>query len=1385
MEDGHVHADGGCDRQLHGIAMHGMHVLNRRPGPNYLHGLDPKNRQRDSSQCPGSTGGTGAGTEAVRGAGASARSRPGRVLVPSQEHECDETRGTFTRRGGQDALPGDQASDRRDVDTSRRVTRVHVTSSDTCLSRLCLGMVCCMVSQAAVLVPVPIATGLSRADVRRLAFPDSLRRGRRRVVLHSCCRRTLPRVVSPTGLFRKRGTPPFSDPGCRVSLSLDGGKSHVSHRLPSTSDLTCSSGEHEDKDMDKVLDPVTTTPLSPSLEATSMAVDPRPSAARTSALPRDWEDPTVVSRNKRRAHVPLHSHRDEDSAVRFWWKRSVDATAQGAEKAPWGDEAVEEAVASAKWWTEGLTRVKSLSGEWKFHLASKPEEVPDGFHTVDFDDSSWDTLKGEKLFLVFEAVDSAFYVWVNGTFVGYSQDSRLPAEFEISTHCHGLETSTPNVVAVQVMRWSDGSYLEDQDHWWLSGLHRDVLLLSKPQVHIGDYFVTTSLSEDFSCAQLEVSVVVEAPRDIVMRGGLLQCTVECVLYSDWERLDGNIMSDWKKPEEVVRTMMVPVGRDPIGCTAKCLISAVVVNPNLWSAEKPYLYTLVLSLVGADGVPMEYEACRVGFRNVAVGNKQLLVNGKPVILRGVNRHENHPRLGKTNVEACMVKDIVLMKQHNINAVRNSHYPMHPRWYELCDLLGLYMIDEANIETHGFDPEPWPFPHRQLTWDPEWLHAMMERTVRMVERDKNHPCILMWSLGNEAGYGPNHDAMAGWIRGRDRTRILHYEGGGSRTSTTDVVCPMYARVPDIVAIANDPHEWRPLILCEYSHAMGNSNGNIYKYWEAIEATYGLQGGFIWDWSDQGLLKEGSDGVKHWAFGGDFGDVPNDYNFCLNGIVWPDRTPHPALEEIKYLYQPVKILYDDECIKVFNREFFVTTSHLSFSWAVLADGFIVGSGSSWDIGPIGPIPPRSEVKIPFEKAPWKHLLSSASIVEDAEVFVDLKACLAHDLPWALRGHVVASQQVPIPSRLRVVTVRNNHETTDMPHRKTVVVVAEGDEVVTLSATTEGITGERMIVKIDKRKGTIVECLVNGVALLVEGPLPCFWRAPIDNDRGGGEGRSWESRWREVGLDKLSVTSVTDVAVHQSSDTSADVDLTLWLGTSSDQTEADETDAAEKEHSGTSGLFQVRVTYSIDGEAKSIVAEFKILPLSFLPPLPRVGVRMVVPHRLSKVAWYGRGPYECYPDRKISARIGAYSCRAADLHVPYIMPGECGGRADVRWMAILSETESKEDEGNQPAGLMASPARGSPPMQMNVSIYDASELDRCTHHEDLRPSSNGIQVRLDHQHMGVGGDDSWTPSVHEEFLVSSVPYSFAIQLCPIGNVEDARAKYSRLRSANAPVSG
>ncbi len=666
---------------------------------------------------------------------------------------------------------------------------------------------------------------------------------------------------------------------------------------------------------------------------------------------RDWENPGVTQLNRLEAHPPFCSWRSADDA-RTNQRSSQLRSLNGQWQFAWF--AAPEAVPES-WLTSDLPQADTVNvpSNWQMdgydapiytnvtypipvNPPYVPAQNPTGCYSLTFYiDDIW--LDEGQTRIIFDGVNSAFHLWCNGRWVGYGQDSRLPSEFDLSDYLQHGE----NRLAVMVLRWSDGSYLEDRDMWRMSGIFRDVSLLHKPTTQIRDLRINTWFNDDFSRATLAVEVRVAGNASEDLRVALQLWEGETLTAETNSPLGSEIIDERGAYHDRVTL---------------CLN---VKKPALWSAETPNLYRAVVQLRTADGALIEAEACDVGFRQVCIENGLLLLNGKPLLIRGTNRHEHHPINGQVMDEATMVQDIILMKQNNFNAVRCSHYPNHPLWYTLCDRYGLYVVDEANIETHGM------VPMNRLTDDPAWLPAMSQRVTRMVQRDRNHPSIIIWSLGNESGHGVNHDALYRWIKSEDPSRPVQYEGGGANTAATDIICPMYARVDQdqpfpaapkwsIKKWLSMPGEQRPLILCEYAHAMGNSFGGFAKYWQAFRQYPRLQGGFVWDWVDQSLTKYDENGKAWSAYGGDFGDTPNDRQFCMNGLVFADRTPHPALYEAKHeqqFFQFTLLPGAKRQIEVTSEYLFRRSDNEVLHWSIAQDGNPLAAGEIvLDIAPQG---------------------------------------------------------------------------------------------------------------------------------------------------------------------------------------------------------------------------------------------------------------------------------------------------------------------------------------------------------------------------------------------------------------------------------------------------
>jgi beta-galactosidase len=899
---------------------------------------------------------------------------------------------------------------------------------------------------------------------------------------------------------------------------------------------------------------------------------------------------------------------------------------------------------------------------------------PVGSYRRDFElPGSW---AGREVFLSFQGVESAFYVWINGLFVGYGEDSYTPDEFNV-TPC--LRAGTNNV-SVQVYRWSDGSWLEDQDFIRLSGIFRDVFLFSTPAVHIYDFRYTTDLDGEYVDADLNVKATVKhfgqtAPGDH---------RVEAVLY------DANQNS-------VIPPLAMKVsfsGGNEIEVTGKVAVE----DPLKWSAEHPNLYTLVLILRNPQGEIIETESCRAGFREFELSGGQMKINGKPIMFKGVNRHETDPDRGRSVTYDRMVQDIVIMKQHNINAVRTSHYPNHPLWYDLCDRYGIYVIDEANLESHGVR-------NTVPASDPRWRDNCVDRMKSMVERDKNHPCILIWSLGNEAGSGSNFQAMADWVRVHEPTRLVHYE---QYNEIADMTSTMYAGVESVRSYGASGSS-KPLILCEYAHSMGNSTGNLYQYWDAFEAYPNLQGGFIWDFVDQAL--RGPSGL---LYGGDWGDHPNDGNFCANGIISADRELQPEIVEVKKQYQDIKVRPIDLLrgrIEIINHFLFTNVNQFEGSWKLFADDREIRGGlfskSDIDVAPLGSRALTVD---------W----GQPALADGADYWLNISFKLAHDEPWAGAGHEVAFQQFKIPFDPPAAAM------VDTARMAAITTTESSDSII--------VQNDAFRLTFDKKAGAISSFHFQGIPLLAAGPVPHFWRAPNDNDKGNGM-PSRTGTWRNAGQNR----SLTGLGVKKISDHELQIVANFSYPTTT------------KSH----GF----VSYNIFGSG-DIHVSMTLAPGDALPEIPAVGMLLELPAVFENIDWYGRGPAENYWDRKLGSNVGVYHSTVDGLFVDYVEPQETGNRTDVRWVTLTNATG---------VGLMAC---GFPELEFNALRYTPQELEGKRHPFELVPSSHVILRLNDHQ-MGVGGDDSWGARPHPEFTLSpDSTYSYRFRLSPFISSETAMDK-------------
>ncbi len=954
-----------------------------------------------------------------------------------------------------------------------------------------------------------------------------------------------------------------------------------------------------------------------------------------------------------------------------------------------------------------------LGGTWRFHLAPNPGQAPDGCWLEDFDDSGWSLLPVPSLWplhgygapaytnidypfpldpphvpdenptgdhrlvfqldeswpqhpavLRFDGVDSCARVWLNGQELGVSRGSRLPVEFAAGPHLRAGR----NTLAVRVHQWSSGSYLEDQDMWWMPGIFRDVTLIRCPAGGVEDVFVHA----DYDAATGRGTLRVDATtRD----GAEARLSV---------------------PELDVRAL-------PAGDAAHL----AAVTP--WTAESPHLYRAVIA------TDTERVALRIGFRSVAVKDGQFTVNGRPVLLRGVNRHEHHPDHGRALPEQTHREDVLLMKQHNINAVRTAHYPPHPRFLDLCDELGLWVMVECDLETHGFGANLGP---TNPVDDPAWADACLNRMRRTVERDKNHPCVVMWSLGNESSTGRGLAAMAEWTHHRDPGRPVHYEGD-LECRYTDVYSRMYLPHDEVDAIGRhaeapleDPvadaqRRRRPFILCEYAHAMGNGPGGLAEYQELFERYPRLHGGFVWEWIDHGIRQRTPQGQEYFAYGGDFGEPLHDGTFVIDGLVFPDRTPSPGLLELKKVIEPVRIsaASDDPAtgtrVRVTNLYDFGDLSHLRFELTLTSNGRPVAS-KALDVPAIS-AGAFAEIELP------------ALPEVDGEGWITIRATLSGDHPWAPAGHEVAWAQIPAADRHRARHV------PPLPPDPTPVPRRTHDGTLSLGGGVFDARTGRLI-----RLGTVD----------VDGPLLDLWRAPTDNDRSERLGRAGGSvAWRRSGLHRLlhRVDEVLDVA--------EGLLVRTWV-------------AAAAQAAGMATEYR----WSVDGDG--LVLTVQVEPRGDWDcGLPRLGVRMAVPGALGGIEWFGRGPGEAYPDSRSATRVGRYASTVDEWQTRYVVPQENGARVDVRW------AELRDDGGR---GLRVE-AVEQQYFALTARRWSTQDLDAARHATDLVPSEL-IFLHLDIAQHGLGSA-SCGPDVLPRYQLEATARTWRLRLRPLGPLQHGTA--------------
>lgn len=893
--------------------------------------------------------------------------------------------------------------------------------------------------------------------------------------------------------------------------------------------------------------------------------------------------------------------------------------------------------------------------------------------------------KGDRILLHFGGVASAFYVWINGKFVGYSEDSCLPSEFDVTDHL----TKDKNDLVVQVFKWADASYLEDQDHWRLGGIQREVLLLSEPMKAMEDFHVRTSLSEDFQTAEIGIRPEVRFPWMEDAHG----YEIEAILYSP----DGDVV--WEAPLTVDAHKVVKQSFPQRDQPPFALLHGTVDQPLLWSAETPWLYQLVLSLKDPEGNLLEARSVNIGFREIEVNQAgELLVNGQPTKLYGVNRHDHHPIAGKALTREMIELDVRMIKQYNFNAIRTSHYPNDPYFYDLCDQYGIYVCDEANLETHGRGG--------YFSNQPEWHSAFMERMIRMVERDKNHPSIIMWSLGNESGDGPLHAAMSSWTKTFDPTRIIHYEGAQGSPEAMEYITPgspaygrkikdhwasnpidppyvdmlgrFYPRPDQLGTLARESNgDPRPVIMTEYAHSMGNSTGNLLDLWDTVRHYPRLMGGFIWDWKDQALWKTNSDGSAFYAYGGDYGDQPNSNNFCLNGLVDPENRVKPGLEECRYVFQPVEISLDElGDLAVTNRHQTTNLNQYEWSWILMENGLPLKSGKLSSIN----------CEAGASQSMALPVVPPARLQAGAIYHLRIEASVSEEELWAEKGHLVAFETLPMPWQapsMRETTAGNE------------IAVASSSSAITISI-------DQNQIRIDRKTGWITGIEANGTELIKRPLQPAFWRASTDNERGGYYKKrpeiaaTWQDAQTTAVLHSLEIVEEGSRVEIQAA----------WRYLE--------------------GRLAIAATYRFepDGSIRILTA---FTPESDLPELPRFGWEVEVGDEFSQVDWLGRGPWENYPDRKSASQMGQYSTEVENSFENYIYPQECGNRSDVHWISLTN---------GENQGLRFSSSKA---FHFSALPFSTEELEEADHRHAL-PGSTSTWFHADFYTAGVGGTDSWS---------------------------------------------
>ena len=1012
----------------------------------------------------------------------------------------------------------------------------------------------------------------------------------------------------------------------------------------------------------------------------------------------EWETPDIVERNKEAGRTSFVLYQNETAA----------ATNQA----------------------EQSSYYKSLDGEWKFNIVKKPADRPLDFHKVDLDDKSWANItvpsnwemqgfdipiytnitypfprnppfvahnynpvgtyrktftvpenwNGKVVILHFGSISGYACVYLNGKEVGMSKAAKTAAEFDVTPFLQKGE----NVLAVQVFRWHDGSYLEDQDFWRLSGIERSVYLQAVPKLTVWDYFVHSDLDENYTNGLFKTAVQLRAFQQNKIKNANLTLTL----------LDAQGKKVYAETKKVTNT------------TKEVTFNSTVNNVNKWSSETPYLYRYIIKLESANPDENSVIYGKTGFRKVEMKNAQLLVNGKAILVRGVNTQDHHETKGHVPDHPTMRRDIELMKQNNINAVRMSHYPHDPYLYQLCDEYGLYVVDEANIESHGMGVEGQNISaeSKHPSYVPMWFPAHLDRIKRMLEINKNHPSVIIWSMGNECGNGPVFYEAYKWLKNRDASRLVHSEQA-KENANTDIVAPMYPTIKYMKEYAAATDKTRPFIMCEYSHAMGNSNGNFQEYFDIINSSPHMQGGFIWDWVDQGIKTKDENGTPFYAYGGDLGgkDLLNDENFCANGLVNAGRIPHPGLAEVKKVYQDILFsLKGQNQLTIKNIFHYTNLNQYQFKFELLKNGQLIQENTfNTDCDPEQSV----TIDLPLETLSAK-----------GEYFLNVYAYTKTATDLVPVNHEVAREQFAIGKGNFFA-----EKTMEISKKKELKIKKRGDE---LSFETNAITGT-----FDLAKGVIKSYQLknDNAEVVTHFPTPYFWRAPTDNDFGNKMQEKLVA-WREA----HSNPEVKSVTVGKQTESGLPIAVEYAL-------------AEAKIPYIVNYLIQnngaIKVTANIDITDKK------------MPEMPRFGMRLELPGAYENLSYYGRGPLENYSDRKTASFLGIHQDKVANQFVwEYIRPQECGNKTDARWFSLQnSKGLGLKITGEQPLSFST--------LNVSTESLDPGKTKMQRHTNDVKPQDK-VFVHVDLAQRGVGGDDSWKSLPHEQYLLTAPKYSYSYTL-------------------------